>query len=169
MARIIPLVLLFLVLSPGTTLRGQEPSAPRRVATVTAGIGNNMGWVGLQGEKYFTQDRLSAFLGVGYTPSIDLGDPSGLTFALGARGYTSGIKHRGFLALSVSQLFTENGGGEDPSRLYGPGIELGYQFASRGGFTLMAGVGVGYAPGMPDGQSAVASMIDLGLGYTWRR
>ena len=33
----------------------------------------------------------------------------------------------------------------------------------------MAGLGLGYAPGMPDGDSAVSSMIELGLGYSWRR
>ena len=33
----------------------------------------------------------------------------------------------------------------------------------------MVGAGLGYAPGMPDGQSEVGSMIELGLGYTWRR
>ena len=167
MPRIVPLVVLLLLESPAA-LMGQEATAPRRIATVTAGIGNTMGWLGLQGERYFANDRLSAFLGLGYTPIIDQGDPSGLTFAVGVRGYTSGVKHRGFLALSVSQLFVESGGGEDPSRLYGPGLEAGYQFASRGGFTFMVGAGAGYAPGMPDGESMVGSMVELGFGYTWR-
>lgn len=150
-------------------LMGQEAADPRRIATVTAGIGNTMGWLGVQGERYFAHERLSAFLGLGYTPSIDLEDPSGLTFAAGGRGYTRGVKHRGFLALSVSQLFISNEDADDRSRLYGPGAEVGYQFASRGGFTVMLGVGAGYAPGMPEGQSAVASMVELGFGYTWRR
>jgi hypothetical protein len=148
---------------------GQEAADPQRIATVTAGIGNTMGWLGVQGERYFAHERLSAFLGLGYTPSIDLGDPSGLTFALGVRGFTAGVKHRGYLALSVSQLFVENSDADDRSRLYGPGVEVGYQFASRGGFTVMLGVGAGYAPGMPEGQSAVGSMVELGFGYTWRR
>jgi hypothetical protein len=101
--------------------------------------------------------------------TIVQGDPSGPTFALGFRGFTTGVKHRGFLALCVSQLFVESGFTKDPSRLYGPGVEAGYQFASRGGFTVMVGLGLGYAPGMPEGESEVASMIELGLGYTWRR
>jgi hypothetical protein len=158
-----------LLLLGGAPLRGQEVTAPARVVTVTAGVGNTMGWLGLQGERYFADDRLSAFLGLGYTPSIDEGDPSGATFALGVRGYTRRVKHRGFLALSLSQLFVESGVGEDGRRLYGPGLEAGYQFASRGGFTVMLGAGVGYAPGVPDGESAVGSMIELGFGYTWRR
>ena len=60
-------------------------------------------------------------------------------------------------------------GTDDPGRLYGPGVEAGYQFASLGGFTAMVGAGLGYAPGMPDDQSAVGAMLELGLGYTWRR
>jgi hypothetical protein len=149
MPRIAPLVLLLLLESP-PALMGQEATAPRRIATVTAGIGNTMGWLGLQGERYFVHERLSAFLGFGYTPSIDQ-------------------EHRGFLALCVSQLFVESGFTEDPSRLYGPGVEAGYQFASRGGFTFMIGPGLGYAPGVPEGESEVGSMIELGFGYTWRR
>ena len=168
MPRIAPLVLLLLLESP-PALTGQEATVPPRIATVTAGIGNTMGWLGAQAERYFAHERLSAFLGLGYTPSIDQGDPSGPTFALGFRGFTTGVKHRGFLALCVSQLAVETGFTEDPSRLYGPGIEAGYQFASRGGFTVMVGAGLGYAPGMPEGQSDIGSMIELGLGYTWRR
>jgi hypothetical protein len=168
MPRIVPLVVILLLESPAAVM-GQEATVASRVATVTAGIGNAMGWLGLQGERYFAHERLSAFLGLGYTPSIDQGDPSGPTFALGFRGFTTGVKHRGFLALCVSQLFVESGGIEDPSRLYGPGLEAGYQFASRGGFTFMVGAGLGYAPGMPEGESEVGSMIELGLGYTWRR
>jgi hypothetical protein len=165
----IALLAVLLLLGSAPALRGQAATAAQRIATVTAGIGNNMGWLGLQGERYFAHERLSAFLGLGYTPSLDQGDASGLTFALGFRGFTAGSKHRGFLALSVSQLFTENGPVENRRRLYGPGVEAGYQFASRGGFTTMLGVGVGYAPGIPEGENGVASMIELGLGYTWRR
>jgi hypothetical protein len=168
MPRIASLVLLLLLESPPALL-GQEATASRRIATVTAGIGNTMGWLGLQGERYFADERLSAFLGLGYTPSIDQGDPSGLTVALGLRGFTKGVKHRGFLALCLSQLFVERGFTDDPSRLYGPGLEAGYQFASRGGFTFMIGAGLGYAPGVPQGESEVGSMAELGFGYTWRR
>jgi len=167
------LVLLLLFARPPLSLAGQEvapnPSVARRIATVTAGVGNTMGWFGLQAERYFAQERLSAFLGAGYTPSIDQGDPSGPTFAVGLRGFTAGIKHRGFLALSVSQLFVESGFSENPRRLYGPGLEAGYQFASRGGFTVMAALGVGYASGVPEGESEFGGMLEFGLGYTWRR
>jgi hypothetical protein len=33
----------------------------------------------------------------------------------------------------------------------------------------MLGAGVGYAPGVPEGDSKFGSMVELGLGYTWRR
>ena len=146
-----------------------QAAPPLRVVTVTAGVGNAMGWLGAQGERYFGPDRLSVFIGAGYTPSLDQGEPSGPTFAAGLRGYTAGFKHRGFLEASVSQIFTEVIGIEPGRRLYGPGLAAGYQFASRGGFTLMASLGLGYAPGVDDGSSKVGSLVNLGLGYTWRR
>jgi hypothetical protein len=68
-----------------------------------------MGWFGLHAEGYLAREGLSGFVGLGYTPSIDQGDPSGLTFAIGLRGFTAGIKHRGFLTLSLSQLAVESG------------------------------------------------------------
>jgi hypothetical protein len=142
---------------------------PVRVFTVTAGIGNAMGWLGAQGERYFGPDRLSAFVGAGYTPSLDQGEPSGPTFAAGLRGYTAGFRHRGFLEASVSQIFTEINGLEPGRRLYGPGLTAGYQYAARGGFTLMLSLGLGYAPGVDNGQSKVGGLVNLGLGYTWRR
>ena len=152
-------------------LAGQEVTeslpASTRVATLTGGVGNTMGWFGLQGERYFAGERLSLFLGAGYTPEIDPGIPTGPTFALGIRGFTAGLKHRGFLALSLSQLFVEQYG--NSRRFYGPGLEAGYQFASRGGFTIMAALGLGYAPGVPEHASKVGGMAELGLGYTWLR
>jgi hypothetical protein len=130
-----------------------------------------MGWFGLQGERYFARERLSLFLGAGYTPEIDPGMATGPTFAAGIRGFTPGLKHRGFLALSLSQLAVEQTfDGASARRHYGPGIEAGYQFTSRGGFTIVASLGVGYAPGVRGyAASKVGEMAALGLGYTWRR
>ena len=152
---------------------GQEPPKPneakKRTTTLMAGIGNVFGWFGLHGERYFGNDRLSAFVGAGYTPSLDQYEPSGPTFAAGLRGYTSGFKHRGFLEASVTQLFTEANAIEEGRRLYGPGLAAGYQYAARGGFTLMTSLGIGYAPGVNDGYTKVTGLANLGLGYTWRR
>ena len=60
---------LLLLLVP-RSIPAQE-AAPLRVVTVTAGVGNAMGWLGAQGERYFGPDRLSVFVGAGYTPSTD--------------------------------------------------------------------------------------------------
>ena len=167
------LVLLALMLSVPASLSGQAASSGtaqrKRIITVTAGTGNALGWFGLQGERYWARDRLSAFLGAGYTPEIDAGDPSGPTFAAGVRGFTPGYKHRGFLELSVSQLVLVSGPGEEHRRLYGPGLQAGYQFVSAGGFTFMLSLGLGYAPDVPEGESEVGGMGGLSLGYTWRR
>ena len=159
--------ILFLLVIPRSM--PAQASDPLRVVTVTAGVGNAMGWYGAQGERYFGPDRLSAFVGAGYTPSLDQYEPSGPTFAAGLRGYTAGFRHRGFLEASVSQLFTESNALEEGRRLYGPGLAAGYHYAARGGFTLMTSVGLGYAPGVEDGYTKVTALVNLGLGYTWRR
>jgi hypothetical protein len=165
-----PLLVLSLLPLPAA---GQEtrvsPPVPPRVASLTAGLGNVMGWFGLHGERYFARERFSGFVGLGYTPAVDEGDPSGPTFAVGLRGFTTGIKHRGFLALSLSQLALETGAVEDPRRFYGPGLEAGYQYVARGGFTFMVSLGLGWAPGVPEGEKEVGEVVALGLGYTWRR
>jgi hypothetical protein len=33
----------------------------------------------------------------------------------------------------------------------------------------MTSLGLGYAPGVEDGNTKVAALVNLGLGYTWRR
>ena len=169
-----PIITSLLVLSlPPLPAVGQEPSASPpvlpRVASLTAGLGNVMGWFGLHGEGYFARERLSGFVGLGYTPEVDEGDPSGPTFAIGLRGFTPGIKHRGFLALSLSQLALESGFVENPRRFYGPGLEAGYHYVARGGFTFLVSLGLGWAPGVPEGTQEVGEVLALGLGYTWRR
>jgi hypothetical protein len=170
--RTLALALLLLLLTPLSSAGQDSTAAPhiqRRVASLTGGIGNVMGWFGLHGERYFANERLSGFAGLGYTPGIDPGDPSGPTFAIGIRGFTPGIRHRGFLALSLSQLAVESGFVENPRRLYGPGLEAGYQYTALGGFTFMISAGLGYAPGVPEGEKQVGEVLALGFGYTWRR
>jgi hypothetical protein len=167
-----PLSALLLTVA-ASSAAAQETAAvkqiPARVATVTAGIGNVMGWLGFNGERYFARERLSAFVGLGYTPALDPGGASGLTFSGGLRAFTAGFSHRGFLALSISQLALQSGFGENPSRFYGPALETGYQYAAPGGFTFMASLGVGYAPGVPEGEKEIGEVVALGFGYTWRR
>jgi opacity protein-like surface antigen len=140
-----------------------------RVATVTAGLGNAMGWYGAQGELYIWADRVTAFMGLGYTPRDFDFDPSGITGAIGARGYTGGRRHRGFVELSFSQVAVQHY--PLPQQLYGPGLQVGYQFVSRRGITFLTSAGAGYARmrGPVDGDSPVYALLGLGVGYTWRR
>lgn len=160
-------LLLVLVLSTSSSVLAAQGSGPSaRLATVTAGVGNSMGWLGLQGERYLRNDRVSIFGGLGYTPELETGDASGVAVAAGVRGYTPGVRHRGFLELSVSQLEIGAACFDDCQRNYGPGIQVGYQYAALGGFTLTASAGVGRSFG--DNGGAVA-ILGFGLGYTWRR
>jgi hypothetical protein len=151
--------------------RAATQTAPVPVAeplvTLTAGLGNAMGWLGVQAERYFVHGRVSAFGGLGYTPSVDVYDPEGITLAAGVRGYTAGLKHRGFAEASACQVGIVSDP-ERPRRFYGPCGQLGYQFASRGGFTFLASLGVGYALGAESYQNRTLGLLGFGLGYTWR-
>lgn len=167
--RLLILLALMLVRAPPCYGQPSDSVVSRsRSFTMTAGFGNAMGWLGLQGEKYLGGERVSVFGGLGYTPQVDEGDAHGMAVALGTRAYTTGVKHRGFIELSVSQLVSEKLCFDNCRRLYGPGVQVGYQFATRGGFTIEASVGLGYAPGARQGGSKVGGMAGLGFGYTWR-
>ena len=152
-----------------TAQQGPAGFGGERMVSLTAGVGNAMGWFGAQGERYFLDERLSIYAGLGYTPSLDPGDPHGPTFALGFRGYTTGAKHRLFFEGSASQVMVTSAGADGGERIYGPGLQVGYQFVSRGGFTLMTSVGQGYGLGVPRSVNPWAWQVGLGLGYTWRR
>lgn len=145
-----------------------RPAPSPRVATAALGVGNAYGWFGGQVERYIARGRASIFGGLGYTPASDPGDPSGLTVAGGVRGYTRGDRHRAFLEASVSQIEVELW--EGGRRRYGPGLQVGYQYTARRGFTAMASVGVGHAVGQTDAllPSSAAVLLGMGVGYTWR-
>ena len=156
--------------APGWSQAAPRDSLPRpRSVTVVAGIGNSMGWLGLQAEKYLAQSRVSVFAGLGYTPEVDEGDAHGVAVAGGVRAFTPGIKHRGFLELAVSQLAIQKFCFDDCRRFYGPGLQVGYQFVSRGGFTLVGSVGVGFILDPPPGAHTAELTSGIGLGYTWRK
>lgn len=165
--------LLLLLPSLPLALPAQDTPAPmnsaERFVSLTAGVGNSMGWFGVQGERYLADERISIFLGLGYTPRLDQGDATGPAFAAGIRTFTAGTKHRAFIEGSVSQLLVETSVFGEGGRLYGPGVQGGYQFISAGGFTLMASLGVGYALAVPSGLDPWAAQVGLGAGYTWRR
>ena len=146
-------------------------------ATFMGGVGHAMGWFGFQGEYYFNAGRASTFFGVGYTPDgeDDLGydrpSPSGATVAFGGRVFRGGSKHRAFLEASISQLVWESYGRTietfETNRLYGPGIQVGYQRIADSGFTFLISSGVGYAIGT-EVASATQLMLGLGIGGTLR-
>ena len=167
------LLVSLLVITAPSLAAGQAPAtsdAPRlRTFTLTGGTGNAMGWIGMQGEKYLGTGRVSLFGGLGYTPELETGDAHGVTVAAGVRGYTPGFTHRGFVELSLSQLAIETACFDDCRRLYGPGVQLGYQLATRGGFTFMVSAGIGYAPSAKPGEDEVGALGGIGVGYTWRR
>ncbi len=144
------------------------PSAHERVVTIVAGVGNDMGWVGLQGEYYLVGDRISVFGGLGYTPEADPGDPDGITPAVGVRGFTPGLRHRGFLEISITQIAIQTLPGGESSRHFGPGVQAGYQFSAVAGFTFLVSFGIGYAIGVDPSLNSVQALFGLGLGYTWR-
>ena len=157
----------FLVLGPA--LSAQSWPIGQRRYTATAGVGNSMGWFGVQGERYLADERISIFAGIGWLPSFDPGDPDGPAFAAGIRSFTSGHKHRLFFEGSASPVVRSTAGAADGPAYYGPGIQAGYQFVSPGGFTLMASIGAGYALGVPRTLDPWARTAGLSLGYTWRR
>lgn len=165
------LALTLAVVGATSSLRAQETGAGTSVPSVTvlAGIGNAMGWFGAQAERYVARGRLSGFVGLGYTPSLDPGDPSGVTVAAGVRGFTHGRRHRGFLELSVCQVAVYASSLDNDARRYGPGMQAGYQHVSRGGLTFLASLGLGYSIETPAGFNAVQPLFGLGFGYTWRQ
>lgn len=138
--------------------------------TVTAGLGSAMGWAGLQAETYFRNGRISVFGGVGHASGFDdagevPGHYSGAAFAGGLRVYTKTTRHRGFLEFSDSVIAVLEQCGSDCRSFYGPGVQAGYQFLARRGFTATASIGYGYSPSASSG----AWIGGFGAGYTWRR
>jgi hypothetical protein len=152
----------------GQSWSGSRPMGDRRY-TATAGVGNSMGWFGVQGERYLLDERLSIFAGVGWVPSLGRGDRRGPGFAAGVRSFTSGARHRLFVEGSASPVVRTTAGGVGGGPYYGPGLQGGYQFVSPSGFTLMLSIGAGYALGVPRGGDPWARVAGVGLGYTWRR
>ena len=148
----------------------EPPASPEpRVATILVGAGNHMG-LGLQVDYYFHNERFSFFVAGGYSGS----DPLSISFGAGARAFAGGKKHRALLQLSVSTLGWEGVIIDEDnvlwSRLYGPGLQIGYQYTGSGGFTFIVTGGLGYVLGAEDPRiDSTVGMMGLGAGYTWRR
>lgn len=168
--------LILLALAVAAPIRAQSAAAedespsPRRTAFLVilenTLVGDPLGWVGGQVELPVAGDRLSAFGGLGYTPEVpERGDPSGLSFAVGMRGYHSvAVRHRFFLETTFRQVGTGLG-----ELLRGPALQAGYRYTAERGFTLLVSGGIGYA--IDDDRSRIGDdfepLMSLGLGYAW--
>ncbi|MGE0555091.1 MAG: hypothetical protein AB7R55_16800 [Gemmatimonadales bacterium] len=157
-----------LLLSPSSAAWGQQ-------LTALGGIGNSLGWLGAQLERTTTSGRIGGFVGLGYIPEIDEGDPKGPALAAGLRGYTRGRVHRGFLEAAVAVVALQAGGAPvlgtvESKKLYGPTIQAGYRLTTGGGFSLLVSGGVGVAVGASTlvADSSLQPVFGLGLGYAWR-
>ena len=154
-----------------SSLPAQDLPAPPK-ATLMAGVGNSLGWFGMGGELFVGDARrVSVAGGLGYAIGDSEFDGT-VAGAVALRGFTRGVKHRGFLEASVSLLAMELTTPDlvtfDQRNAYGPALVAGYRFTSRGGFTFMASGGLGYAPSLEVEDQAVP-VVNIGFGYTWRR
>jgi hypothetical protein len=86
----------------------EAPTSLREpVVSVLGGLGNACGGLGIQGDYYLAQGRLSVFGGVGYFPASDSLSgisANGIAGAVGARLFTKGLRYRGFLELAVEPV-----------------------------------------------------------------
>jgi hypothetical protein len=144
------------------------------VFSVTLGVGNSLGWTGLQGEYYLKNGRVSPFLGLGYVigSGADGNLPTGVAAAAGIRVFSGGRRHRAFFEGSVSEVrrewWVEPSGSIEQAHRYGPGAQVGYQFLKSSGLTFTASAGVGYAVGALSESTGV--LFGLTVGHTkWRR
>lgn len=173
------IVALAITLTSTLSPAGEAPSENYQdfpKVSLVGGIGNSLGWLGIQGERHFEKGRWSCFVGMGYTPEGEehMGQqrpaPTGVTLAAGGRLFSGGIKHRFFAEASVSQIEWGSNysstGEYSTKRRYGPGLQLGYQRIADRGFTLMGSAGVGYAVGSEENDFVF--IMGLGLGHTWR-
>ena len=161
-------------LAAGQPNGGTKPAeSPRRFGLV-AGIGNSVGGIGVGGEAYLAHSRLSLFGGVGYLHAWGSDYSSeGLGVAGGARLFTAGRRHRGFLEASLSPVSVAgtviNGVVVEKQTSYGPGLSIGYQFVSSSGITLVLANGVAYGMTGPDFARGTQLLATYAVGYTWRR
>ena len=157
----------FLMLTAGLARVGlgrAQGQVPVPVASLTAGVGNAFGGIGLRGELLVADGRIGLLAGAGFLPD-SYGLDSPVLGAVSLRYYVGRQRHRIFAdvswsALTVYDLLLP---GVPAVVDYGPGFSLGYTYLSKAGFTLTVGAGVGGADSSP------AFIGQLGFGWTWRR
>lgn len=132
--------------------------------SLTAGVGNAFGGVGLRGEVLVAQGRIGLLAGGGILPgSYDLDSP--ILGAVSLRYYVGRERHRLFADASLSALTVYDLllPGEPAIVDYGPGFSLGYTYLSKAGLTLTVGGGVGLT------DNSAVPIVQLGFGWTWRK
>lgn len=110
---------------------------------------------------------------MGYIPSIrESRGASGPAFALGARVFTGGRRHRGFLEGAFCPVGVETApvgsGTQGDAILFGPSLSLGYQFVGSSGVTFEVSAGIGRSLTGPDDAQDTFPISTIAVGYTWR-
>jgi hypothetical protein len=136
------------------------PPASTRSVSGMAGLGNSFGGLGGILEYFVADSRLSVVAGLGSVPG------AGVAGAGGLRVQTTGAQHRLYLEAAVAPLALSDAiGFTDAQTWYGPALSAGYSYAGRAGFSVLVGGGVGWAPAI----ETFEPVLNVGLGYTWRR
>jgi opacity protein-like surface antigen len=133
----------------------QDPGDPR--LTVMAGLGNT--FAGLGGTVEYRFSRETSVVG-----GLGVGLANGVDAAGGLRLFTPGVRHRAFLEAVFAPMAVSTGPFDDKV-YYGPGLSAGYGYTSGGGFSALIGIGAGWATTV----ETVELVVNVGLGYTWRR
>jgi hypothetical protein len=154
-------VALLLIAALSRSALSQQP-----IASLTAGVGNAFGGVGLRGEVFVARGRMSVLAGAGILP----GDynRSHLAGAASLRWYAGRWQHRLFMDASWSLLARRGADclGCRETFNYGPGLALGYTFMSTTGLTLSVGAGLGRDIRY---ENDLGPVVQLGIGWTWWR
>lgn len=170
-------VLLTTVSEPGVAQSSSPENSVRKLDRfrVAAGLGNYPGGLGLQGEVFVLDSRLSLVGGVGHV--------EGLHGAGAVRSYFVARQHHGgFLSVGVSPLIAQancyvgaepklpgDGDCDRSTVAHGPGIGAGYRYEMDGGFSVEGIIGGGRVRwvephrGIEDGE--IYPLFALTLGY----
>jgi hypothetical protein len=148
-------------------IRAMVAQASQPIAALEVGAGNAFGGLGARATAFAFGGRVGLGIGLGVFAASPGQDP--ILGAATVRYYLVRGPHGVYAGLSWSALHAY-GDDDQWSRsastvtvLHGPGVMAGYRFASRGGFTITVGGGAGRTT------LGIAPIVELGLGWRWRR
>lgn len=164
------ITLIILLTSRCLPAQNASPSreAHERIASLSAGVGNSMGWAGFAGQVFLRGDHLSAFASAGHPLGGNAGAPS-LAGAAGLRVFSRGQRHRRFMELSVSPLAILAANRVFIEQFYGPGASVGYEYTALEGLAFAASLGGGVVLQPRGGVDRIQPLLTLSVGRTWRR